>query len=344
MTTDRTLVLDTKVFRTLGISESEERAYVALLTHHTAIADDIARELKIQRRAARQLLARIEAMGLATHTPQSPTVYIAAEPEFAINALIKQRQIALEQARAVVPVLAERFAHSTEDQQRRPVLELVTNREYLGLVVARMFKSFRSEIMSFMRAPVLVTSAHTEGDLPRGAHVRAVADNTYLDIPGSIRRLQGDVGRGEQVRTFSDLPFKMMIVDRSVAIITLDTQKSETAPTLLIQRSELLEALCVLFECVWEKAVPVLSVRRGKLELQRKDPRLAESTDALVSFLSAGLNDKAIAQELQVSASTLNRRIGDLMAAFGARTRFQLGMQVGISGCAQRTHPPTRKR
>lgn len=39
-------------------------------------------------------------------------------------------------------------------------------------------------------------------------------------------------------------------------------------------------------------------------------------------LLAARLNDKAIAQELRISASTLNRRIADLMTTFEAKTRF----------------------
>jgi hypothetical protein len=135
-----------------------------------------------------------------------------------------------------------------------------------------------------------------------------------------------DIARGEEARTFSTLPFKMMIVDRSIAIITLESQRPE-APTLLVHRSALLEALCLLFEFVWEKATPIVTTRDGEVKVG-SDANGHESVKTLIPLLSAGLNDKAIAQELNISASTLNRRIGELMSIYAVRTRFQLGLQV----------------
>lgn len=339
MTVARVSVPDTRALETLGLSEFERRVYVALLSRRAATAMEIARQLRITERRARRLLADIEVKGLATHTPKVPKVFIAAAPEFAIDALIKQRQMALEQARAAIPVLTETFANTSLDQGQQPVLELITNHAYLALLLARMYKSFRREIMCFQRAPVLVTTARTTGALPIGARVRTISDQTYLEAPGRLAVLRDDVRRGEQARTFPTLPFKMMIVDRSVAVITMVSQNPEAAPTLLIHRSALLEALCLLFEFVWEKAIPVLSVRESESAFEESSLHSAGLAETLVPLLAAGLNDKAIAQELRISASTLKRRIRDLMHANGARTRFQLGQQMTIALSAGSSGP-----
>lgn len=323
-------VLNTQALRTLGISEAEERVYLALLTRRTATVRDIAKDLKISQRASQQLLVRVEMLGLATHIPETPRVYVAAEPEFAINALIKQREVALQQVYAVVPMLTEHFAKAPGAHPRHHVLEVITSSEYLRMVVARMFKSFRTEMMSFTRAPITVKTSAVAEPIPPGAQVRIVVDDTYREIPGALDRLRMYIDNGEQVRTFSTLPFKMLVVDRSVAIITPVTRAKGIAPTLLVQRSELLEALCVLFECIWEKAVPVLSVSESRIELAHPRLRLTAPTKALVQLLSAGLPDKAIAQELRISTSTLNRRIADLMDSYGVHTRLQLGMQIAM--------------
>jgi hypothetical protein len=111
--------------------------------------------------------------------------------------------------------------------------------------------------------------------------------------------------------------------------MTMEGQNPETTSTLLIHRGALLEALCQLFEFVWETATPVFAVRDGKVQ---PGPQFGEhwleSTKALIPLMAAGLNDKAITQELHISASTLNRRVADLMKMLGARTRFQLGVQL----------------
>jgi DNA-binding NarL/FixJ family response regulator len=48
----------------------------------------------------------------------------------------------------------------------------------------------------------------------------------------------------------------------------------------------------------------------------------------LMALLSAGLKDDAIARQLHVSSRTVGRRVADLMADLGARTRFQAGLFV----------------
>lgn len=52
----------------------------------------------------------------------------------------------------------------------------------------------------------------------------------------------------------------------------------------------------------------------------------------LLTLLSAGLTDHAIARDLGVSERTVRRRITRLQAVLGGRTRFQLGVQAARRG------------
>jgi DNA-binding NarL/FixJ family response regulator len=67
--------------------------------------------------------------------------------------------------------------------------------------------------------------------------------------------------------------------------------------------------------------------------------RRAVDGDTLVSLLAAGMNDKSIAQELGISARTLERRILDLFRSLDSKTRFQAGWQS-----AHRTRGTDRKQ
>lgn len=314
---------------TLGIRGLAERVYLALLTRRMATAAEVARLLQISQNQVQQSLAQIERKGLASHTPNVPRVYIAVEPNFAIDALMKQRQMALEQVRAVLPALAGKSAPRSVDNERQPILETITSAEHLKSIIDQLFGTFRSEIMMFRRAPILIpTSSHSDR---KPAGIRTVSDQTFLAVPGALGILRDAIARGEQSRTFSRLPFKMMIVDRSVAVIAMDDEQgSGMAPRFLLDRCALLDALCLLFEFVWEQAAPVVAAPKGRAGERAGGDRPAGSPESVIPLLAAGLNDKAIAQELRISASTLNRRLADLMLAFGAKTRFQLGMQIAL--------------
>lgn len=322
----------TRPLELLGISAIEERAYRSLLESHTATVADVACRLQTTERVARRLLADLERLGLATHTPKVPRVYVAAPPEFAVAALVKQKQAILERVRVAIPDLEAYSARACHKDGHEPVMELIESHAHLGAVLKQLYASYRSSVMCFQRAPSLVPGLMPPQKLRSGAQVRTITDNSLLDAPGTMDRIRGDVARGEEARMQSELPFKMMIFDRRAAVIALDGEQPENAPTLLIHGSALLNALCLLFEFVWERATPILFGRGARHDANEgADDGFAAS---LVPLLSAGLNDKAIAAELGISSATLNRRMSELMRKTGTRTRFQLGWRVAMDAAA----------
>jgi predicted transcriptional regulator len=316
----------TRPLELLGISVIEERAYRILLERHTATVADVAAGLGTTDRVARRLLADLEALGLATHTPKVPRVYVAAPPEFAVAALVKQKQAMLERVRVAIPDLEAYSARSNADGHQ-PVLEIIESRAHLGAVLGQLYESYRSDVMCFQRAPVLAPTVLPPQSSRPGVRVRTISDNSLLETPGALERIRGDVARGEQARMQPSLPFKMMIFDRKAAVISLDGDRPENAPTLLVHGGALLDALCLLFEFVWERATPIM-LNRGNARVDRGDDD--EFAAELIPLLSAGLNDKAIAAELGVSSATLNRRMSELMRKTGTRTRFQLGWHAAL--------------
>src|SRR6185437_8838446 len=226
--------IDASPLALLGFGDVEERVYRALLKRHRASAALIADDLAITLDDATGLLEHLESLGLGTHTLESPKTYVSVEPELAIDALIKQRQRTLEQARTVVPMLAKAFAHASLDHAgQQPVIELITDRAQLGQVLVQMYQSAQTELVAFQKVPIILPSTQITSETATDAVVRTISDECFLEAPGVLELLRNDMAHGEQARTFSRLPFKMMIADRRIAVITLDAQNPE-APTLLI--------------------------------------------------------------------------------------------------------------
>jgi hypothetical protein len=190
------------------------------------------------------------------------------------------------------------------------------------------------------RAPILIAGPNQSSEtelkaLARGVRYRSIADQAFLEIPGVIARIRADIESGEEVRVVSRLPFKMVMADRSVALIPLDLERPGS-PTLLLRASALLDALHAMFEYLWNQAAPIAFSRAGKLQTGKLPATAPAEAGVLLQLLSAGLNDKAIMHELGISASTLNRRLGEIMRRMHARTRFQLGWLAAQRGKAQR--------
>lgn len=328
----------------LGIGAAEEHAYRVLLERHAATAAEVAEGMGNTCRAARKLLADLESLGLATHTPKVPRVYVAAPPEFAVAALIKQRQAMLERVRIAIPDLESQSARSHRTDGNEQVLELIENGPQLEAVVAQMYESFRSEAMCFQRAPTLTPAIVPLRKRRPGSRVRTISDNSVLELPGVLASIKRDVAQGEQARMLPALPFKMMIFDRRAAIVALPGEAPETTPALLIHGSVLLQALCRMFEFAWERGTPILFGHGDHLKAVPDEARTEELADALVPLLAAGLNDKAIALELGMSPATLNRRMGELMRATGTRTRFQLGWRLALDASPVPARAATQQR
>ena len=312
----------------VGVSALEERAYRDLLASRKGTASEIAGRLGVSTRAARRLLADLEGHGLVTHTPKVPRVYVAVPPEFAISALVKRRQALLERVRTAIPDLEEQSVRSNHGNGYEPALELITNVGHMGVVLTQMYKAYRSEVLCFQRAPVLVPTVSPPRKLRAGVRVRTISDNSLLEVPGMLDRIRDDVARGEQARMMPALPFKLMIFDRRAAIISLENERPDHALALLVHGHALIHALYLLFEFAWDRAMPVVFARSGRGKGHSKGRQGADAVDGLIPLLAAGLNDKAIAMELGISSATLNRRMSELMRVTGARTRFQLGWQA----------------
>jgi len=316
----------------LGIDNAEERVYRALLERHKASAAVIADDLALTLDHATELLEHLESLGVGTHISESPKIYIAVEPELAIDGLIKQRQWNLEQTRAVVPTLVKVFARaSVDDAGGQPSIELITHRASLHQAIVQLLRSAKRELLVFQKAPAVLPGAQFKDDETPIPVIRTISDQSFLDMPEALKWLARDLAAGEESRACSRLPLKMLIADRRTAIINLDARDPEGA-TLLVHRSTLLEVLCLFFDSEWEHATPILSPRDGEVKIGTESyGHGIEWVKSLIPLLSAGLNDKAIAQELGISSSTLSRRIADLMSIYGVHTRFQLGLQVARS-------------
>src|SRR5262249_47535953 len=143
------------------------------------------------------------------------------------------------------------------------------------------------------------------------------------------------VAGGEQARVFRDVPVKLLLSDEDRALVMLPRSDGRDADALLVYPSKLLDVLSELFEVFWRLGAPIHAVPEtdpgaGRAAVVADEPR--PTSQQLLSLLTAGLSDDAIARELGVSKRTVHRRISRLQELLGARTRFQLGVQASRRG------------
>ena len=185
-----------------------------------------------------------------------------------------------------------------------------------------------------MKSTVALVSAEDNVDeqvaVSRGVTYRVVVERSAMEKPGFLDMVAESVRAGERVRVTDDLPLRLLIADRSVALLPLaPTSDDSGAGALVIHPSGLLDALLHLFDMVWASARELLPATG--LAAQPTDG-IDELDARLLTLLLAGLTDQAIAGQLGISARTVQRRVSALMARAQVATRFALGHEAARRG------------
>jgi sugar-specific transcriptional regulator TrmB len=313
----------------LGVSAAEERIYVALLRRDGASVAELAATLRQSSRSVGSCLESLREKGLTTHSPSRVRRYFAVPPDIAVEALIERRQSELRHARTAIARLREAASPPVAKRLADDRVVEVLSSEASVSAISQMIHSARSEILCLERLPLLISPARPFEDanahtLARGVKSRAVTDRNLLRVPGMLATLRKEIAAGEDKRVFSSLPFKLILVDRRVGVVPLSLDNA-AGPSLLVRSSSLLLALHELFEMFWRMATPYFFDPAGRLHVASVVPDAAGGSDPLLSLLAAGLNDKTIEQELDISPRTFTRRVAALMKMLGATSRFHAG-------------------
>jgi DNA-binding CsgD family transcriptional regulator len=132
----------------------------------------------------------------------------------------------------------------------------------------------------------------------------------------------GDIGG--LFRQADELPCKMMIFDRRVAVVPVNPLDLE-AGYVEIGEPAVVAGLCGAFERLWHTAVDPCRTGVAPLTLTVRERELVE-------LLAAGHTDHAAAARLRVSPRTVSYTLRALSDRLGVENRFQLGLALGAAG------------
>ncbi|MBF8184844.1 TrmB family transcriptional regulator [Nonomuraea sp. K274] len=311
-----------------GLAEVEERAYRLLVRAGEADVRDLAEELGITPDAATTALSAMLDKGLAREVVESRFAPVA--PEVALGPRLVRQQETIDWARQAVEQLAEEYRSSLRRRDADRLIEVLPSRAALREQVRHLQDSAREEVMYFCRAGhvVMPSTDNTEEleALGRGVDYRVIYERALLEEPGMVANVAFGIKLGERARAVRVLPVRMMIADRSTALLPLVQHAGRaTEPTAaLVRGSSLLEALIGLFETQWERATPIRFLEDGQVTDGAPTCPLDADELYLLSLLVAGVPDKSIATQLGLSQRTVQRRVYHLMRLAGAQTRMQL--------------------
>ncbi|MEV5350548.1 helix-turn-helix domain-containing protein [Streptomyces achromogenes] len=321
----------------IGLDETHEAAYRALVSVGAADVADLARRLTLAEQDAERALRRLERHGLAAQSPARPGRWVAAPPGVALAALLTQRRHELEQAELTAALLAEEYRATAAEPAVHDLVEVVTGASAVAQRFLQLQLGAAEEVCALVTGdPMVVSGTENEAEeqaAGRGVRYRVVVERAVLDRPHGLTELRAALGRDERVRVVDRVPTKLVVADRSLALVPLTSKSAEPA-ALVVHASGLLELLAGLFESVWRDALPL---RLGAEGVTEEPPGRPDPTDLQVlSLLLAGLTDASVAKQLDVGLRTVQRRVRRLMELAGVTTRMQLGWHARERGWVTR--------
>jgi hypothetical protein len=321
----------------LGIGDCDERVYRALLARPDGSLQELASGLDATASRTRHALARLDHLGLVRRAARGR--YRPVGPESALMVLLNQRRMeneaSLARVRESIEELADEYRAGRLSTDPSSLIEVLTGRETVNRRVDELTRSITSSLWVLDRPPYLelgdgtpITNdseaAFTRGLLEKGAEVRSVYCPQSMDLPGRFATVMRLTALGEQTRLLPQLPFKLRVMDRRVALMPLVGDVYDNL--VVVHPSGLLDGLIALFEAYWERAQPLLPAGDPDQEPDDTEDRL------VARMLLAGLKDQAIGRQLGVSSRTATRRIAAVMERLGADTRFQAGVEAARRG------------
>ncbi|MGW3513194.1 helix-turn-helix domain-containing protein [Streptomyces sp. NPDC000994] len=321
----------------IGLDETHEAAYRALVSVGAAEVPDLARRLMLGERDTEHVLRRLERHGLAAQSSARPGRWVAAPPGVALGALLTQHRHELERAELAAALLAEEYRAAASEPAVHDLVEVVTGAPAVAQRFLQLQLGASEEVCALVTGnPIAVSSMENHAEeqaAARGVRYRVVLERAVLDKPNGVTELTAALGRDEQVRVVETVPTKLVVADRTLAMVPLTSHTPE--PTaLVVHASGLLELLYELFESVWREALPLRLGASGVTEEGRDGPDAIDLE--VLSLLLAGLTDASVAKQLDLGLRTVQRRVKRLMELTGVSTRLQLGWHAYERGWVAR--------
>ncbi|MFJ6431256.1 helix-turn-helix domain-containing protein [Streptomyces sp. NPDC091416] len=309
------------MWEAVGIGDLDARVYEALVRCRHADASTLAAELALPRGQIVRTLAALTAQGLATRLPGRPARFAAVAPDAAAAPLIAGREYELLQLREHVQGLSEIHRRAAATWQHpADLVEVIEGRANVRKKITMLHQEAREQICLFDRPPYVGEDSEYEaqGLDVRKVEFRVVYDRSAIALPGRIEEIWKSVRRGERARV-GEVPMKMLLCDGRKALIPAGSADA----SYLIHASALLDAMCALFEAVWNRSILLANV-----DASTAGPALDSGDEDLMGMLAAGHTDDSIARTFGWNVRTVRRHIHRLGEQVGARTRFQLGMEA----------------
>ena len=312
----------------LGVTETEEEVYRHFLRHPGTPADGLHLRLGTSRAHLQRLLDRLSDLGLLHEedgnvVPTDPEVAVTRLTDLRLRQLHQQLQEVTQSRHLVNDLRAEQDPRAAASHGIEQLLNLAQVRERID------------DLAFFAREEICSVEPYTQLSpenidharpldlrcLRRGVRIRNVVLRSCLDHPPTAGYLRELAARGARIRVAEDIKERILIYDRSTALIPIDPRNTARG-ALLAHESGLVSNIIALFEKIWDQAEDFATATGAEDD----GKQLTEIERRVLHAMCSGGKDEYGARELGLSVRTYRRHVADLMRVLGAGSRAQAAL------------------
>lgn len=330
MTTD--ILDENRLLAEIGVNEQEERAYRLLLARGALAVDDMSQALLLERAQSEQLLAALEAKGLAVYESGAVPRFLPGTPEVAVAALILRKQATLDRTRSAITRLNRDGGNRAAVNPPSPVgsvVTVITGRDSQLLAYRQVQNTAQHELRCLVPAPFVMPDSHAPRARSGSVRYLSVLDATARTDGATMEHIRARSAPNDEWRFARTIPVRVLIADRCLALLALDNDGLDGS-LLLVRPSPLFDGLNAMFDMIWAGAIPAVPAAAARIAAANATSAFSGELEALIPLLAAGLNDKTIAHRLRISVRTLLRRVAKLLNVLDAHSRFQAGWSLAL--------------
>lgn len=259
--------------------------------------------------------------------PVSPAAALAQRLNPLEREIRDRRRLAVQLTDAFEPFMAI----TTRSEPATPSIAVLENDGHIDAAIERATAECKNEILTAQpgggRSEDSLTVALQRGQtvLDRGITMRTLYQHTVRHSQGTLayaaRMAEGNV----QIRTLEELIDRLMLFDRSVALIPA---REDRQVALEIRHPGIVAYLAKVFEHQWSQATPLVD----EVPYAPSTNGITGVQRSIAKLLIEGHVDEAIARRLGMNVRTCRAHIAKIAAALGSGSRAQLGYLIAQSG------------
>ncbi|MGW1179446.1 helix-turn-helix transcriptional regulator [Kitasatospora sp. NPDC002543] len=322
----------------LGLDATAEAVYREMVADPEGGVAELCDRLGLRESAVRAALDQLADLTLLRSSRERPGTLRPVSPERGLEILLRRqeeelarRQEELAASKAAVARALGEYAKLRTDTPmggRERLLGLDAVQDKLESLTARLTTEVLAVVPGGAQSAAGLAASRPldEDALRRGVSLRTIYQDSIRHAPETLDYAHWVVGLGGRVRTAPVLPPRMLVFDRSTAVVPIDPENTR-AGALCTREPAIVASLVALFEHAWETAAPIVEEQDGAAA-----SALTAGERELLRLLSTGLTDDAAAKRLGVSVRTVRRQMAAVMERLDAASRFEAGLKTARRG------------